>query len=302
MMLMDFNDQVLCSIAVCLDDVKPLGRLACVARRFNTPVFVQQGEVASLSVIDEAARVLVRRWPQAEQDKAPRADEPWLRILAELHALAKPIRFTRFDATYIRPRETWVGMPCDTMCGCEVVPESAMPACGRLAVCAGYRMRAGVHYAEVQLNMDHLFFGIASAHNFPVNEVVMQTGEFWGIYTQDGNFVAAYDNYEGGVAEMGLTYPGMETFARNDKLGLRVDVDRRTMTVYKNRRRLGVALRDLDMPMQNGKACCFAVGLFDGWIQLELGPPPELSAEERAKEEEESREFGPVSHTTYWYE
>lgn len=58
-------------------------------------------------------------------------------------------------------------------------------------------------------------------------------------------------------------------------MGLRMDIDSGTMTVYKNGRRLGLAFAALQDSQQfRGEFLCFAAAMFDGSaVEINLRPP-----------------------------
>jgi hypothetical protein len=318
--LTDFNLDILVCIASSLD-LQSLGRLACVAQRFSSPIIISAGGAkdaaatavaATRSVIGEAARLLVGLLPQQQQDWVPLTDyqhssDPWMQILRDVERLRRPLVFSR--------RGSKVKVK-----GCEATAMD-VPYAGRLVVCTTHTMRAGVHYAEVTLahsgvepddegiHDPHIFFGV-STPTVSVTSAPTTQGQFWGIESSMGLFVASYDNYEGEQIEVHSPFPGHAGFdfnmtvngsggelklCKGDTIGLRVDMDRGNMTVYKNRRRLGVAFGSLQGAASmwgRSNSLCFAVGVFNNqyWTAtITQHAPPSISAAELVKEEAEAR-------------
>jgi hypothetical protein len=255
------------------------------------------------SIVNEAARLSVQALPQDEQAKAPRrGKEPWLGVLNELQALAAPLAFTHYDPRCVRVNDRGAVHNCYREIDEEgVLSTLLIPRNGRLAVCSSYKMRAGVHYAEIVLPlcMSHKdlrcrLFGFSrcgGSSGGSASAGVFEDGVFYGIEPASGKISGSYDNYEGENVEVAVSFPGGEAFKPGDTMGMRMDMDRGCVTVYKNSRRLGLAFIELN-ELFHGEHLCFTVALFSSLgipvgLEINLLTPPELSAEEHGKEAKE---------------
>jgi hypothetical protein len=287
---------VACALA---DDPKALLRLALVCKRYSAKSIAgARGGAAAVaemwSIVNEAARLSVQALPQDEQAKAPRrGKEPWLGVLNELQALAAPLAFTHYDPRCVRVNDR------DAVHNrCAEIDEEGrfIPSKGRLAVCSLYKMRAGVHYAEIVLSDEDIhcrLFGFSrcGGSGGSTSAGVFEHGVFYGIDPASGKISGSYDNYEGENVEVAVSFPGGEAFKPGDTMGMRMDMDRGCVTVYKNSRRLGLAFIELN-ELFHGEHLCFTVALFSSLsasvgLEINLRTPPELSAEEHSKEAKE---------------
>ena len=236
------------------------------------------------SLVEEVARQFLANQLQpsdVERDALPRYNNgtsSWLRILNDLERLRLPLKFNKLIGPGIAQSEN--DSRVKAKLDIRYTYSTAM---------TDYVMRRGVHYATYDLIYDGgLSIGVARPlHDyFPENEVrynsLFDNRRFGGLQAQ------RTDEWVGDVhccqiecrqgfmewtnfqeSETSILWEGMENFYPGDTAGLLVDLNRGTLTVYRNGRRLGVVKDGLV-----GKYCFFALLTSGDEVSIERGAPP----------------------------
>jgi hypothetical protein len=209
----------------------------------------------------------------------------------------------------------------------------------KTAVCAGGpAMVAGIHYAEFTTE----FAGSASSHCVGVVHAAFQSSEqpahassqAWMLNTRNDGLAQGTQPTVFGPSEQMLVYPQWkrrgEGFQPGDVIGLLLDIERRTLTVFQNGNRLGLLVYpgiSHEYGMQVGQLAAplhWAVdieqqhklrpakrSISEGLIPSAPGhrysvrvdgplPPRQLTAEEQGQEEREISELKAAGDWTDW--
>ena len=159
------------------------------------------------------------------------------------------------------------------------------------AIASNYIMDSGIHYAEFQITAGYPYIGIArSFPNLDPARFVMDSGGFhffvkpwydqfltartdeWGhgnVFTHECEYgYRSWTNWEGGGEEFDQ-WEGMETCNVGDTLGLLLDLGEGKLTVYKNKRRLGVMIDGL-----SGSYCWYVTLTRTAAVEITRGEAP----------------------------
>ena len=154
------------------------------------------------------------------------------------------------------------------------------------AVSSSYPMTSGTHYSEFEIIAGVPYIGIVrpmpgldTEGNYPFHrefyrDFLAQRSEDWGDSTvhaceylsQNGKM---YWTNWGDEDNWGLDWEGRESCRTGDTVGLLLNLDKGTLTVYKNNRRLGLMKNDL-----NGSYCWFVTLFDDDTVALKKGKLP----------------------------
>eukprot|EP01046_Picozoa_sp_COSAG06_P013317 COSAG06_NODE_803_length_12172_cov_16.477595_5_plen_322_part_00 len=271
-------DEAAIIIACALTDPTDLLHLAAACRRFFIKCIIaapppfgtaavapaQQAEAIEMwSIVEEAGRRWIADCTNQEQGWVPRRGrESWLGLMWEVEALRRGAVFGRSHA----------GITLSE--GGSVATNSVYDSNYRAAASKAV-MRAGRHYAQftVEHGYMHMWSGVIrpgwdmEAGQKPQNAHVVDGHCFY--YTGSGRRCPGVRDWEGmqGAKEDG------------DRIGLLLDLDQGTMTVYKNDKRLGVMATGLSGEYS------WAVTLYGrASARIEAGPAPASpTAEELAQ-------------------
>ena len=200
--------------------LRDFGRLACVASRFWARSVVNHTDKNELwSVMEAAAQ---RRLHSLHiQDWVPRTKEQpsWMRLLREAEVLLKPLRFTQTGE------------------GLHAIDEGTTIVCGpespggvwRSACCDDHVMRAGVHYAEFEVNeppdQNTPVIGVVGANFSPASNGQASDHAACGMYWR-----AQF----GSAGEMFATGTVSEHYQPGDVVGLLLDMTAGSLVLYLN--------------------------------------------------------------------
>jgi hypothetical protein len=251
-------DEAAFIIAAALADPKDLLRLARACRRFaikciaapaahrvrnatsggGTAAAGQQA-LEMWSIAEEVARRQIADCTDQERGWVPRRGrESWLGLMWEVESLLRGAAVFGRSHEYVTLSE---GGARATRCG--VVDYTSYTAASKAV------MRAGRHYAQFTLmSGDDMFFGVIRPS--------------WDVEGgRDAPWVDShcfYDTYDGCHLPGGRHWEGTQgATEEGDRIGMLLDLDQGSMTVYKNDVRLGVMATGL-----SGEYC-WAVTLFD---------------------------------------
>ncbi|EJK76457.1 hypothetical protein THAOC_01780 [Thalassiosira oceanica] len=230
--------------------------LACKSFGWRQPV-----STLNWSLVEEVARQAVSSMStDAEMSSLPRYVRGTATWLSILHKHEHLLMFDVLLGAYIEHRN----VDKTTVSAAEGVYDRRS-----VAVSSGYVMKSGAHYAEFLIN-GYPYIGIvrpmpgldASAYQGEFDffgsvfytDFLAQRSDDWG--DSIGNVHACeFSCYDG---EMGWTdwddddifngWEGMEGYQSDDTVGMLLNLDRGTLTVYKNNRRLGVMKDGLSGP------------------------------------------------------
>jgi hypothetical protein len=242
-------DEAALIIATALADPWDLLRLARACRRFaieciaapplnpasggTAAAATQQAEMWSIA--EEAARRWIATCTNQERNWVPRRGrESWLGLMWEVQSLRRGAVFGRSHGTIALS---------------EGGALATIDASGRFRTAASkVVMRAGCHYAQFIVVSGYVFFG-----------GVIRPG--WDV--EGGENAAGVDDHCFYYTGNGLRFPGGHGWEgmqpadeEGDRIGMLLDLDQGSMTVYKNDERLGVMATGL-----SGEYC-WAIGLF----------------------------------------
>ena len=211
--------------------LRDFGRLACVASRFWVCSVESHGPQHScrppglMSVMEAAAQR--RLQSLGIMDWVPRTTEQqsWMRLLREAESLLKPLHFTQMgDGLHA------IDAGSTIVCG----PES--PGMWRSACCGGHVMRAGVHYAEFEVNEPGDSYGtpvmgVVGADYSPAHDGQAHDYGTYGMYWR-----AQY----GDAGQTFATGTISEQYQPGDVVGLLLDMTEGSLVLYLNGERKGV--------------------------------------------------------------
>ena len=236
-------DEAAIIIAAALADPRDLLRLARACRRFaikciaapaahrtaasggGTAAAATQ-QAVMWSIAEEAARRRIADCTDQERGWVPRRGrESWLGLMWEVEVLRKDLVFGRSHAAITLSE----GGSLATRGG--VLDYTGYTAASKAV------LRAGLHYAEFTVMSGRLmFFG------------VIRPG--WGVEggkeAQNVDGHCFYETWSGSRCPMFSEWEGMQhAREEGDRIGMVLDLDQGSMTVYKNDERLGVMATDL---------------------------------------------------------
>jgi hypothetical protein len=263
-----------------------LARLELVAARFAThafadPTFVRPHRLvrelgggaglvaATWSLAQEAARRHVCSRPALERGRvgsSPLARPPtWLRTMRELEALRRPLRFDRAHPNLLladggaRASNTALVTP--------ILGDTTHRAAVSDTV-----MRRGLHYAEFALSHnEHMCFNMIGAMR-----------PDWDVLSNIPVFGSAgscfYNSANGARCPGNSDWLGRQRARGGDRIGLLLDLDRGSMTAFKNSRMIGVLQESgLRGPL------CWAAAVVAGTVQICSRPVPDSSGPRDAR-------------------
>ena len=231
--LLTMTDDLLIHIASMLTAPTDLVRLQLTCPRFTDKVC---GSSEMLSIPQEAARLWVAGCSEQERDWVPRRGlESWLGLMHEVGVLRLPLAFGRAHAEITLSENG------------ALATKNANGGTVRTAASKAV-MRSGRHSAQFTvMEGGYLFFGVIR----PGEDV--EGGQH--LFRKDGH--CFYDTFDG------VRWPGWEGWEgrhgarkRGDRIGMLLDLDQGSMSVWKNGELLGVMQAEgLSGPL------CWAVAL-----------------------------------------
>ena len=228
-------DEAAIIIAAALADPRDLLRLARACRRFaikciaapahrtttsggGTAAAAAAQQAEMWSIAEEAARRRIAACTDQERGWVPRrGQESWLGLMWEVQSL-------RRGAVLGQSHET-ITLSEGGALATKDAPSSFRTAASKVS------MRAGRHYAEITVvSGSDMMFGVIR----PGWDV--EGGH--GALDVDGH--CFYETYDGHRLPGGHHWEGMQGAVEGDRIGMLLDLDQGSMTVYKNDERLGV--------------------------------------------------------------
>ena len=191
-----------------------------------------------LSIPEEAARLWVAGCSEQERGWVPRLEyESWLGLMREVEVLRLPLAFGRAHGNI-------------TLTEGGAVATNGATDYSWCAAASTVGMRSRLHYAQYTVLQGGIYFGVIRAGWV----------EGWG----NARFVDGHCFYNTASGHRARRYPGYypnwegaQTANRGDRIGMLLDLEQGSMTVWKNDEKLGVmqaeGLRD---------PFCWAVTLF----------------------------------------
>ena len=265
----DLPDEIALRIAGFLSIVD-LGRLTCVSRRFGQRSFAAPGTDAAEAedrwgVGEEAARRRLAGCSAGERGWAPRsAGESWLCLMHAVEAHRLPLAFGRVAAS------SAITITEDA----AVATKSARQG-QRLswrAAASTAVMRSGRHFAQFTILQGRMYLG------------VVRPGwdtECSNLRTVHGHCFLDYSTGNGCRLPGGHDWEGRHCIGitphRHDRIGMLLNLDQGSMTIWKNDVKLGVMqVEGLSGPY------CWAVSLFgqDDSMRIDSVPAPPPPTEE----------------------
>lgn len=222
--LLALPDSTLLQIACSGPTSTTLGRLGFTCRRFGSKMVCDEKE--PLSLVEQAARKWLLGLTEEQQRWVPRRGaESWLALMREAEGLRQPLVFGRSNSEVTLLEG-----------GAVARRTKAEAHSGRTAV-SNATMRAGRHFAQVVL--DGLLMG------FGIFRPWMDVEGGKDLFNVDGNCVlhTASGRYFPGFR----TWPGRwkpGSLEAGDLIGLLLDLDQGSLTVYKNGERIGIMVAE----------------------------------------------------------
>ncbi|EJK73544.1 hypothetical protein THAOC_04824 [Thalassiosira oceanica] len=237
---------------------RELLNLALTCKSFG---WLQPMSTLNWSLVEEVARrVVYSRATDAEMCCLPHYAIGTATWLAILHRHEHLLDFDVLLGGFIEHRN-----------GDKTTVYSARDEDYSVAVSSGYVMTSGVHYAEFQITGSLTFIGIVrpmpglDASDYQEEDFgfvgisrfypdfLAQRSDEWGdgnVHACEYNFLdgqKSWTNWETGHSEW-EDWEEMEDFESCDTMGMLLNLDEGTLTVYKNNRRLGVMKDGLSGP------------------------------------------------------
>ena len=255
--LLIINDNTILLIVSYLD-VHEMTRLALTCRRFGG----REEQYNNLSMMERAARQLFNGAQAVERQALPSYDGVnWFFFYNELLLLRSHLLFDQLVGKGIE----YLGN--DKSCVTTIESKSDP----NTAIC-NHVMRAGRHYAMFTIVKNgHLLFGVTRPMKGVDNKQFSTFSPFNGFYSEGGKLqnyaplrqfndvhVCAYVANGGECTwtswhrQSREDWEGIENSQVGDRIGLLLDLDEGTLSVYKNDRKLGVMKSELV-----GKYCWF---------------------------------------------
>ena len=267
-LFMLINDNTIRHISSYLD-ARDMVHLAMTCKWFGT----KEQQYNNLSMMEESARQLFNGAQTEERQAVPNEDNYFL-LYNELLALRSHLLFDQLvgnDIEYLNNDKSRV-----TTTVSKIDPNTAM---------SNYIMRAGKHYATFTIVKDgHLLFGVTRFMKGLDKKQLSTFTPFNGYCSEDdrglgeiirldmisqspqtGVHVCTYATNEGNCCwsswyrRRNEDWEGNEASQVGDRIGLLLDLDEGTLSVYKNDRKLGV--------MKSG-----LVGKYCWFVEMSNGP------------------------------
>jgi hypothetical protein len=220
--LLALPDSTLLLIACAGSTSATLGRLGLTCRRFGSKTTCDEKE-EPLSLVEQAARKWLLGLAEEQRRWVPRRGaESWMALMREAEMLRQPLVFGRSNSEVT------------LLEGGAVARRSKAEAhTGRTAV-TNTTMRAGRHFAQVVL--DGLLMG------FGIFRPWMDVENGKDLFAADGNCVlhTASGRYFPGFR----SWKGMCSLEAGDVIGLLLDLDQGSLTVYRNGERVGIMVAE----------------------------------------------------------
>ncbi|EJK68237.1 hypothetical protein THAOC_10603 [Thalassiosira oceanica] len=274
------DTNIVTQISSFLGSSDELFNLALTCKSFG---WRQPTSTLNWSLVEEVARQAVRsRATDAEMNSLPQyfgGTTTWLSIL---HRFEQLLMFDVLLGGYIEHRHGDKTTVCATKEGLFGT-----------AVSSGYVMRSGAHYAEFQIISGRMsFIGIVRpmprldagsyekgscyfiGNSVMYSDFLSQRTDDWG----DGNVnTCEYSSYDGKMNwtdwdeedERLANWEGMESCSTGDTIGMLLNLDNGTLSVFKNSRRLGVMKDGL-----SGPYCWFAAVYENDAVAIQKGSIP----------------------------
>lgn len=291
--LANVPDEVAISIACKLDSPLDLLRLSLVCQRFRAKTVAdpehrrrwgsgKQPPPELWSVTSEAARRWIVACPELERDRVPRWSEDWLALMAELQTLRLPLKFGRAHpalrveivAVYNNRasqtvQQSWAKI--DNSIDVRDHQVSSLTAASKVT------MRAGIHFA-----LFTVLAGYSKCTSFglirPGYDVVGTRERAFDVdghcfyQAESGRHCPGAHEWEG-MEPHWTPYSGPVSYHAEDPsgiIGMLLNLDAGTMTIFKNEKRLGVMATGL-----SGEYC-WAATLGEGAsVCIQSAPTPE---------------------------
>ena len=271
------TDDVLLHIATFLTTAKDLLRLQLTHERFASECIAAPsgrvgGPVAApeemLCLAEEAARRWVAGCSEQERGWVPRRGlESWLGLMHGVELLRLPLAFDRAHALVTLSENGAVATGGDDNDGWESVLRTAANT---------VVMRSGRHFAQftvLAVGADELMFFAALRPEYAEGGGLANG---W-VHAQDGHCFYrtdtghCYPAYSGYDPDPGYDWEGVQTAKQGDRIGMLLDLDQGSMTVWKNGQRLGV----MKAEGRTGPLCWAArVGSRGDSARIESAPAP----------------------------
>ena len=248
--LLTMTDDLLIHIASMLTAPTDLVRLQLTCPRFSAKVC---GSSEMLSIPEEAARLWLEGCSQQERGWVPRRGlESWLGLMHEVGLLWLPLAFGWSHPT--------ITLSEDGALATKGAGDGMFRSAANRVV-----MRSGRHSAQFTVVAGrNMFFGVVRPWGVPGVAVanIMKGHCFY---------------YTAGTRHPGThAWEGMQDAkGQGDRIGMLLDLDQGSMSVWKNGELLGVMQADgLSGPL------CWAVELYQGSARIESAPAPPSPTEE----------------------
>jgi len=252
--LLTMTDDLLIHIASMLTAPTDLVRLQLTCPRFADKVC---GSSEMLSIPEEAARLWLEGCSEQERDWAPRRGvESWLGLMHEVGVLRLPLAFGRAHADITLSENG------------AVATMGAQDRIDARAAASKVVMRSGRHFAQFTVVEGGMFFGVIRPGWDVEGEELAPDVDghcFYGTWT--GRREPGYNDWE-----------GVQTAReQGDRIGMLLDLDQGSMSVWKNGERLGV----MQAEGLTGPLCWAAeVGLQGDSARIESAAVPAATSED----------------------
>ena len=277
------DDNLVAYIASFLPAAEDLQRLGLTCKRFatkciassvpsavaaaaSTPVVAQQVEL--WSIVQEAARRWIVRCTEQESGWVPRRNsESWLGLVREVELLRRAARFDHMYTTENGSLTTGHSIKLFGTQEAEVVSNGNF-----YTVWSSTVMRAGRHYAVFTRECEYehgCMFGVVPSNWAPTAyDEGFDNDDCCFYETDTGRCRPFLFDDDGDEIEESGDWVGIQPANRGDRIGLLLDLDEGTMSVYKNDERLGVMKAGLS------GTYCWAVDLCDSRAKIHAADVP----------------------------
>ena len=266
-LLLETPEEVALHIAGQLDNPKDLLRLGMACRRYRLKIVTDpdySGSAAAgadavgaapemWSIVSEAARRWLgacseqeRGWVQtaaeylrghdaAKGQKPRRGCGSWLGPMAEVQKLRLPLKFGRAPTNITLTDDLAVA----TQTARPAVVQGSFTTLTSWAAASTVRMRAGRHFAQFTALTDgRMYFGVIVSSRDAITTNAHREDGHCFFDTINGCYRPGYCAWLGQPA---ISPDGwLEGAARGDRIGMLLDLDQGSLTVFKNDERLGV--------------------------------------------------------------
>ena len=258
--LLTMTNDLLIHIASMLTAPTDLVRLQLTCPRFADKVC---GSSEMLSIPEEAARLWLEGCTEQERGWAPRRGlESWLRLMHEVGVLRLPLAFGRAHAEITLSENG------------AVATMGAQDRGGWRTAASKVVMRSGCHYVQFTVLEGCMMFGVVRPGwdvEGGVDAEYVDGHCFY--YTANGRFLRCFDGFNDYSDWEGMQHAQEQ----GDRIGMLLDLDQGSMTVWKNDERLGVMLAEgLRGPL------CWAASMFhqDDSARIESAAVPAATSED----------------------